>query len=186
MAKKITIRGRQYDLNEIADLASIQNVLVAENWPLTKAEGVNLFLSLQNMLALQLKRHLAANFRTLMKTALEEGEENGGKAQVSAAFAFTLDLTAPTIATISAHKLGFSVKHETKGKPQTYDLAQGEFLDDDMQVVMDVKGFEKENAAPPEPEAGAPDPTAGGEVTPENTPGDTEAKPNKRRGKKSD
>ena len=74
MKKTVLIRGRQYDLNQIEDLKSIQNVLVSDNWPGTKAEGVSLFLSLQNMLALQFKRHLAANFKTLMKAAFEEAE----------------------------------------------------------------------------------------------------------------
>ncbi len=191
MAKKINIRGRQYDLDDIADLTSIQKVLVSDNWPGTAAEGVQYFLSIQNMLGLQFKRHLAANFKSLMKTAVEEGDENGGKAQVSAAFGFTIDMTAIQVATIAAHKLGFSVKHETKGKPQTHDLSQGEFLDDNMEVVLNVVQFEKENAAPPEPEPEpepAKDPAAGGDVTAENTPGDAPAKEKKkpRRSKKKD
>jgi hypothetical protein len=187
--QKVTIRGRTYDLADISDLTSIQSALVPENWNGRKADGVALFLSLQNMLALQLKRHLAANFKIICKTALEEGED-GGKAQVALAFGFTLDLTAPTVATIAAHKLGFSVKHETKGKPQTHDLSQGEFLDDDMNVVLNIKGFEEENAAPPEPDniekMPEADPAAGGDVTPENTPGDTAPAGKKKRNRKKD
>jgi hypothetical protein len=186
MKQKVTIRGRTYDLNDIGDLASVQAVLVSENWPCRKSEGVQLFNSLQNMLSLQLKRHLAANFKTIMKTALEEGED-AGKAAVSLAFNFTLDLTAPTVATIAAHKLSFSVKHETKGKPQTHDINQGEFIDDDMNVVLDVKGFAEENATPPpEPEAPAtdtiPGQDAGGNITAESMPGDTEPKKKKKKG----
>lgn len=184
--KKVTIRGRTYDLNDIGDLASVQSVLVSDNWPNRKSEGVMLFLSLQNMLSLQLKRHLAANFKTIMKTALEEGEDTS-KASVSLAFNFTIDMTAPTVATIAAHKLSFSVKHETKGKPQTHDLSQGEFLDDDMNVVLDVKGFTEENAAPP-PEPEAPEATAplagtdaDGNVTAESQPGDAPAKPKRKK-----
>lgn len=180
MKQKVTIRGRTYDLNDIGDLASVQAVLVSENWPSKKSEGVMLFNSLQNMLSLQLKRHLAANFKTIMKTAVEEGED-AGKAQVSLAFNFTLDLTAPTVATIAAHKLSFSVKHETKGKPQTHDINQGEFIDDDMNVVLDIKGFAEENAAPPEPES-IPGQDAEGNVTAESAPGDSESK--KKRKKK--
>lgn len=179
---KVTIRGRTYDLNDVGDLASIQAVLVSDNWPTKRADGVKLFLSLQNMLSLQLKRHLAANFKTIMKNALEEGAE-GGTAEMSVNFGFTVDLTAPTVATISAHKLSFSVKHETKGKPQTYDLTQGEFIDDDMNVVLDVKGFEKENSAPPED--ALPPTTEEGDVTPETEPGTPPAKkPRKPRAKK--
>jgi len=169
---KITIRGRSYDLKEIGDLAGLQKELVPDNWPTKKSEGVELFLSLQNMIALQLKRHLAANFKTILKTAIEQSDD-GDKAAVNIGYTFTIDVTAPTVATISAHKLGFSVKHETKGKPQTHDLAQGEFLDEDMSIVFDVKGFEKENAEPP-PEA-PPEPE-----TPEAP---TEEKP-KKKGKK--
>lgn len=196
---KVTIRGRTYDLNDIDDLASIQNVLVSDNWPAKRSEGVRLFLSLQNMLSLQLKRHLAANFKMIMKTAMEEAESEG-KAQVALAFNFAIDMTAPTVATIATHKLGYSIKHETKGKPMTHDLNQGEFLDDDMNLVLDVKGFQKENATPPpedEPEdpkvekfpAGTPAPVPGqdadGNVTAETQPGDTPPPKKASRKKKS-
>ncbi len=160
MKDKVTIRGRVYDLNDVADLASIQDVLVSDNWTGSKKDGVNLFLSLQNMVAFQLKRHFAANFKMVMKTAMEEAksaEETGsdGKAQVTLGFSFTVDMTAPTVATLAAHKLSFSVKHETKGKAQTHDINQGEFLDDQMGVVLDIKGFAEENSTPADPEVPA-------------------------------
>lgn len=180
-SRKMTIRGRTYDLDDIGDLASIQSVLVPDNWTGRKADCVNLFLSMQNMLSLQLKRHLAANWKTIVKTAMEEGEDNN-KAQVALGFTFTIDMTAPTVATIAAHKLSFSVKHETKGKPQTHDLSQGEFLDDDMNVVLDVKGFEKENAAPPDPEIPAATPEGDGAPA---TPGAEPEKKKRGRPKKS-
>lgn len=174
MSSKVTIRGRTYNIDDVDDLASIQSVLVSDNWPGKRSEGVRLFLSLQNMLSLQLKRHLAANFKSIMKAAFEEAE-NDGKAAVAIAYNFTIDMTAPTVATIAAHKIGYSIKHGTTGKPMTHDLNQGEFLDDDMSVVFDVKGFAKENNAPPEennivPIAGT---DAEGDVTAETLPGDT-------------
>ncbi len=190
MSKKptVTIRGRTYNLDDVGDITSIQNILVSENWNGSKRDGVALFLSLQNMLSMQLKRHLAANFKMVMKTAMEEGAEERGKAQVALSFAFTIDMTAPTVATIAAHKLGFSVKHETKGKPQTHDLNQGEFLDEDMGVVFDVKGFEKENSAPPdEPQESPALPPADtdGEVTPESE-NDADTPPKKKKRAKKD
>ena len=187
----VAIRGRNYDLNNPEDLASIQAVLVSDNWPATPSDGVHYFLSVSNMLGLQLKRHLAANFKAIMKAAIEEGEE-AGQAQISIGFGFTLDFTAPTVATISAHKLGFSVKHETKGKPQTHDLAQGEFLDEDLGVVLDVAGFTAENTAEPKPDNVVPianGTDAEGNVTAESQPGDApapEKKPRKKRPKKVD
>ncbi len=185
MSKKtVTIRGRTYDLDDISDLKSIQTVLVPDNWTTAHAaDGVRLFLSLQNMLAMQLKRHLAANFKTLVKTAIEEGED-GAKQAVSVSYNFTIDVTAPTVATISANKLGFSARHETVGKAMTYDLNQGEFLDEDMAVILDVKGFEKENAEPPDnqvPFVAGQDKE--GDVTPESSPSPDTPPPAKKRGR---
>jgi len=140
----VTILGRTYDLSSPADLTSVQDMLVSDNWTETKADGVRLFLSLQNMLAAQLKRHLAANFKSIMKTAIEEGtghEDN--PSAVAITFAFTIDMSVPTIATISAHKLGFSVRHETKGQPQTHDMLQGEFLDEEMAVSINLADIVK-------------------------------------------
>lgn len=155
---KIHIRGRTYNLDDLSDLTSIQAVLVPDNWPTKKSEGVKHFISLRNMLCMQLSRHLAANFKIIAKTALEEGE-NGDPAQVNVGFGFTVDFTAPTVATISAHKLGFSMKHETKGKPVTHDVNQGEFLDVNMDVILDTKEFAKENDADDKPADPAASPT---------------------------
>lgn len=191
MSSKVTIRGRTYNLDDVDDLASIQAVLVSDNWPGKRSEGVRLFLSLQNMLSLQLKRHLAANFKSIMKAAFEEAEGDG-KAAVAIAYNFTIDMTAPTVATIAAHKIGYSIKHGTTGKPMTHDLNQGEFLDNDMSVVFDVNGFAKENSAPPAeepPDDGKVVQLAGqtpeGDVTAETVPGDTPPPAKKTRKKKS-
>ena len=87
------------------------------------------------------------------------------------------------------------MKFKTEGKPQTHDLNQGEFLDEDMSVVFDIKGFAKENAEAPEsdPEAQPPDTavetvagqTAEGDVTAETQPGDAPVKRGRGRPKKN-
>ena len=147
MAKKnqVTIRGKTYNLDDAADVVSIQNALVPENWKLRKADAVRLFVSLQNMAALQFKRHFAANFKGLLKAALEEGEDSGA-AKIGAAYAFEIDVTAPQVAALTKLKMSYSVKHGTDGKPQTHDLTQGEFLDENDEVVLDASSLETEKA----------------------------------------
>ena len=182
MKKKFTIKGRTYDLEDAADLVSIQNALVPDNWPTKKADCVRLFLSSQEMLSLQLKRHLAANWKAICKAAQENQEpDGGGRAELAIGFGFTLDQTAPMIAAISKIKMAFSVKHSTEGRPITHDLSQGEFLDEDMSVVFQTGGIEKEKAEAAAEEKKAKEdakiialPAAGpdGEVTPESEPGD--------------
>lgn len=189
-SKKFTIRGRTYNLEDAADLVSIQNVLAPENWPGKKGDAVRLFLALQEMLALQVRRHFAANFKTLAKTALEEGAE-GGSARIGATFAFEVDFTSPLVAALTKIKMNFSVKHGTEGKPQTHDLTQGELpLDgDDMTPVFDTKKLaEEKKADEPAPTGDTPPPPdTTGDVTPENTPGDTPPPPppRSRKGKKN-
>jgi hypothetical protein len=197
MSKKFTIRGKTYDLDDAADLVSIQNALVPDNWPGKRADGVRNFIATQEMLALQLRRHLAANFKTISKTAQEEVAE-GGNGKVKVSFSFEIDQTSPMVVAITGLSMSFSVKHGTKGKPQTYDLTQGELPleGEDMTSVFDTKTTESEGEKPDEDEekkdgekpagekvefpGGAP---AGGDVTPENTPGDTEQPP--KRGRKA-
>src|SRR6266567_2646738 len=117
MSKKFTIRGKTYDLADAADLVSIQNALVPDNWPGKKSDCVRLFLALQEMLALQIRRHFAANFKQLAKSAIEESED-GGSARIGSTFAFEIDLTSPLVAALTKLKMSFSVKHGTEGKPQ--------------------------------------------------------------------
>lgn len=193
MSKKFTIRGKTYDLADAADLVSIQNALVPDNWPGKKADCVRLFLALQEMLALQIRRHFAANFKQLAKSAIEESED-GGSARIGSTFAFEIDLTSPLVAALTKLKMSFSVKHGTEGKPQTFDLTQGELpLDgDDMSQVLNPKSLadesaekEKEGGKVETFPAGEAPPAGEGDVTPENTPGDEAATPPKRgRGKK--
>lgn len=208
MDKKVTIRGKVYNLDDTADLVSIQNALVPDNWHGKKADAVRLFISLQNMLGLQLKRHLAANFNGLMKAAIEEGEDSGA-AKIGAAFRFEIDFTVAQVAAITKLGLGYSVKHGTEGKPQTHDLTQGEFLADDMSVVFDTHSIEKEKEEAQEAERAAKEATAKekkdakakdagtveqfppgdaaplpGDATPENTPGDAAAVDKPKRSRK--
>lgn len=191
MSKKFTIRGKTYDLADAADLVSIQNALVPDNWPGKKSDCVRLFLALQEMLALQIRRHFAANFKQLAKSAIEESDD-GGSARIGSTFAFEIDLTSPLVAALTKLKMSFSVKHGTEGKPQTFDLTQGELpLDgDDMSQVLNPRSLtdettkEEKGEGSPNPEPPAP---GEGEVTPENTPGDTPPAQRKRsRPKKSD
>lgn len=149
---KVTIRGKVYDLDDIGDVIAVQSALVPENWPIKKADCVKVFISLQNMLAFEFKRHLAANWKAICKAIQEEANEPGGVARLAVAFNFEVDQTAPTVAAFSKSKMSFSVKHSTEGKPRTHDINQGEFLGDDLSVVLDVKGFARE-AAEPEPKA---------------------------------
>lgn len=200
--QKVTIRNKVFDLDDAADLVSIQNALVPDNWPAKKAEAVRLFISLQNMLAKKFKQHFAANFKGLMKSAVEEGED-GGAARISATFKFEIDVTVPQVAALSKNALNYSVKHGTEGKPQTHDLTQGEFLDENDDVVLDTHALEAENAqiaeeekaklkaeAKAEKEKGKVEafpPSAAGagaDVTPENTPGDKPVDKKPKRAKK--
>lgn len=195
MSKKFTIRGKTYDLADAADLVSIQNALVPDNWPGKKSDCVRLFLALQEMLALQIRRHFAANFKQLAKSAIEESED-GGSARIGSTFAFEIDLTSPLVAALTKLKMSFSVKHGTEGKPQTFDLTQGELpLDgDDMSQVLNPRSLTDETTKEEKGDGGSVEkfpagetPSGDGEVTPENTPGDAPAAQRKRgRPKKSD
>lgn len=189
-SNKFTIRGKTYDLSDAVDLVSIQNALVPENWPGKKPDCVRLFIATQEMLSLQLKRHLANNFKHISKVAQEEAAD-GQPAKIGVTFAFELDQTSPLVAAITKLSMSYTVRHGTKGKPQTFDLTQGELpLDSDLTSAFD-KSLEKEGEKPEKegkvvampPPDGAP---AGGDVTPENTPGDTQVdKPRGRRKKSS-
>jgi hypothetical protein len=194
MNKKFTIRGKTYDLEDAADLVSVQNALSPENWPGKRADAVRLFLALQSMLAHQLSRHFAANFKKLASTAIEEGAD-GGAQKIGATFTFEIDFTSPLVAAITKLKMGYSVRHGTEGKPQTHDLTQGELpLDiDDMSQVLNPKSLAEEAAAVEEEEAKEKaavlpieTPPDAGEVTPENTPGDPPPPAARRRHRKKD
>lgn len=195
MSKRtVTIRGRTYNMDDAADLVSVQSVLIPDEWPGKRGDGVRLFNALQEMLALQLRRHFAANFKQLARAAIDEGAD-GGAAKIGATFAFEVDFTSPMVAALTKLKMSFSVRHGTEGKPQTYDLTQGELPleGDDMSVVFDVKSLvtEAQEATPP---ATGPAPNElpatggdGGTDTPpsgDGTQGDATTPPKRKRGKK--
>lgn len=145
--RKFTIKGRTYDLSDAADLVSIQNALVPENWTGKKGDLVRLFLVLSDMAALQFRRHFAANFKKLAKAALEE-QADGGSARIGTTFAIEIDLTSPMVAALTKIKMSFSTKTSTDGKPQTIDLTQDELpLDEgDMSEVLEPGGLDREKA----------------------------------------
>ena len=160
MNEKVTIKGKTYDLEDTADLVSIQNQLVPDNWKLSRAACVKLIIRLGVMLSFQFLRHWYANARMIIKAALEEGE-SGGKAEQTVAFTFKIDVTAPQVAAITALRMGGAMKFGTTGTPQTYDLTQVELpLDPDMGKVFDTGSLAAEAAAthqkePPEAGEGA-------------------------------
>lgn len=144
--QRVTIKGKTYNLADTADLVSIQNALVPDNWPGKKPDGVRHFLAIQEMLGFQIKRYVAARYKNIAKAALEEGEE-GGAAKMGVSFSFEIDFTSPLVAALSKMKLSFSVRNVLEGKPQTVDLTQSDFyekLDEDMGKVLDVSSVERE------------------------------------------
>lgn len=142
--KKINLGGKLYDPEEVADMRSIQRALVPPNWPGTSRQCVELFLSTQNVIALELKRHLAGNWRQICKANREEADD-GGVPKLGISFTFELDQTAPQVVAVTKMKMSFSVKHSTSGAPKVHDINQGEFLDEDMAVVFDTKSLGKES-----------------------------------------
>lgn len=151
--KKVTVNGRPYDMDKLEDVASLQALLVPANFGAPKKDGVRLFLSLQNMTAVEWKRHLAHNFSKILATAQDQRDDNE-PAVVSVAFSCEINLTALTVAAIGKPQMSFSRKFKTQGKPKTHDINQGEFLDDDLTVVLDVGALDKEMA--PEPKVEKP------------------------------
>ena len=145
----IMVAGQTYDLEQVPDLAKVKSQLVPKNWPTSAAECVRLFISTQEMLAHQLKRHLAFNWKKICEIAAAEGED-GNPQRIKIAFAFELDQSAPSVAAIAAHSLSFAVTHKTKGKPQTHDINQGDFLEE-LSEVLDTEAFGEELSSKTEP-----------------------------------
>lgn len=128
MTSKITIKGKTYDLEDPADLAKVQALLVPANWPGTKKDCVRAFQAVAAMLTADLIRALAFNWKNISKIAAEEAAE-GGKAAVACSFSFEVDQSAPTVAAIGGQKLGYSAKFSTKMKPRLVDLNQAELFE---------------------------------------------------------
>lgn len=147
-SQKVLLKGKVYDLADTADLVSIQNALVPDNWPGKKADGVRHFLAVSEMLSFQIKRYVAARYQKIAKAALEEGAD-GGAAKMGVTFGFEIDFTSPLVAALTKMKLSFSVRDVLEGKPQTVDLTQNDFFDkldeqDDMSKVLDPSSVERE------------------------------------------
>lgn len=149
---KVTVGGKAVDMDKLDDVALLQATLLPDNWPIAKRDGVRLFLNLQEMLAHELKRHLAHNFKGMVKQALEQQVDNDG-AEIPVGFSFELNFSALTVAALGKTKMSFSRKFSTEGKPKTHDINQGDFLDD-LGAALDTESLDSEMAPPPEPPAG--------------------------------
>jgi hypothetical protein len=144
---KVTVSGRQYDMGDLADATAIQAVLVPDNWKAGKADCVRLMLSMQEMLAFQLKKHLAHNWNRMCKTIRENIEESAKDgATLGVTFKFTMDQSVPTVAAIRDHAMSFSAKYGSTGRPQTHDIAQGDFFGD-LSATVDPGALEAEAIA---------------------------------------
>lgn len=150
-SKKVTVGGKSVDLDKLDEVTALQATLVPDNWPIAKREGVKLFLTLQEMAALEFKRHLAFNFKSVLKTAMEQ-KAAGEEPTVAVSFSVDFNFTAPSVAGFGKTKMSFSQKFSTEGKPKTHDINQGEFLDNDLNVVLDTKSLAKEMAPAPKVE----------------------------------
>ena len=149
---KVTFCGKTYDLDKLEEAAQIQALLVPDNYPGSKREGVRLYLSLQNMIVTQFRRHFTHNFPKIVKTAVEEKADGDGEPIVAVAFGFDLNFTAPTVAAHGKVKMSFSRKYSTESKPATHDVNQGEFLDADLSVVLDTTSLDREMEPEAKPE----------------------------------
>lgn len=166
-SNKVVVGGKAVDLDKLDEVTAIQAQLLPPNWPVAKRDGVRLFLSLQEMAALEFKRHLAHNFKQILKTAFEQ-QADGEGARVPVSFSIELDFTAPNVAAFAKTKMSFSHKFSTEGKPKTHDIAQGDFYGD-LSSTLDGS-LAAEQLPDPEPKA----------------PSETEEKPKKRKKKGKD
>lgn len=151
--QKVFIGGKLVDLTDLQEAVLMQDKLVPDNWPIDKAEGVRLFVSTQNMLASEFKRHLAHHFKKICKRTQEELAD-GSPARLKISFSFEIDQSAPTVAAIGETSMSFSSKESSKGKPKTFDINQGEFFNEDLELAsIEEESAEHEQAPTPEPDA---------------------------------
>jgi len=125
--KKVVVGGKTVDIEKLEELAQLQAQLLPDNWPIAKREGVRLFLNTQEMAVHEFKRHLARNYRLIVKVALEQQAENEG-AEVTVGFSFDLNFSALSVAAIGKNKMSFSQKFSSEGKPKAHDINQGDFM----------------------------------------------------------
>jgi hypothetical protein len=172
--QKVFIGGKLLDLADLNDAKYAQEKLIPDNWPIDKSEGVRLFVSTQNMLASEFKRHLAHHFKKICKRTQEEMAD-GEPARIKIAFSFEIDQSAPTVAAIGETAMSFSSKESSKGKAKTFDINQGEFFNEDMEL----ETLEEEANASP-----APEPETQQDI-PDNPPETVPFPAKKKRGKKA-
>lgn len=180
MAKKnqVIVGGKPVDMDKLEELAQLQATLLPDNWPIAKRDGVRLFLNLQDMAAHEFKRHLAANFKKIVRAALEQ-QADGEGAEITVSFKLPMNFSALTVAALGETAMSGSQKFGTKGKAKTHDLNQGDFLEN-LDEVLDTESL----TAPKDEEDGqTTTETAPPDGTP--TPGEEQGHKGKKRGKKA-
>lgn len=175
----VVIDGKPYSTTNIEDLAVLQRRLVPDNWPLTKREGVRLFLAHRAELSNELGRHLTKNWETIVKTAIDE-KDDGNAAEVAVSFTFTLNFSALQVAARGKSKLAFKRNFSSTGKPVAHDLNQLEFLKDDLSASLDTDALIADSEPPKEEQIETPAATA--DAAPDSSTAPTE-KPKKGRGR---
>lgn len=174
----VTVGGKTVDMDRLEELAQLQATLLPDNWPIAKRDGVRLFLNLQDMAAHEFKRHLAANFKKIVRAALEQ-QADGEGAEITVGFKLPMNFSALTVAALGETAMSGSQKFGTKGKAKTHDLNQGDFLED-LDEVLDTESL----TAPKEEDA--PDAPGDSPAPPEDpTPGEEQGHKGKKRGKKA-
>lgn len=148
---KIVIAGKTYDFDKVEDVAQLQATLLPSHWPVAKRDGVRLFFNLRELLTHEFQRHFAANFKKVVRAALEQ-QADGEGAIVPLSFGFDVNLSALTVAAIGKTKMNGSQKFGTVGKPKSHDIAQGDFYAD-MSETLDTAKLEAESAPEEKPES---------------------------------
>jgi len=179
---KIVVAGKSYDFDKLEDVAQLQAILLPDNWPIAKRDGVRLFLNLKEMATQEFQRHFAHNFSKVVKTALEQSKE-GEDAVVNLGFSFEVNLSALTVAALGKTKMSFAHKYSTEGKPKSHDINQGDFYAD-MGAALDTAALDAEMQPEEKPEEEKSDKKD--EKSEEPTAGEEQGhkKPKKRPGKK--
>lgn len=147
-AIKVVLNGKTYDYDKLEDVAQLQSILLPPDWPIAKRDGVRLFLNLREMLTHEFQRHFAANFKKVVRSALEQ-KDDGEDPIVALAFGFDVNLSALTLASIGKTKFGGSQKFSTTGSAKSHDINQGDFLAD-LSETLDTAKLEAEGAPPVE------------------------------------
>lgn len=162
MKPKIKVGERLYDPNELEDAKLLETVLLPPEWPIEPREGVRLFSALQGIITHALSRHLANDFKNIVKIGMEQAGD-GEDPTVKVGFNFDIDFRAIQVAAVGGLKMSFSKKFTSTSKPVTMDINQPELFDEDGNI--NDTGKLDEQMDPPEPppepvmENGEPFPT---------------------------